>query len=372
MNRFQIWKTTMANQTPLFATHLAMDAKMTYFSGWDMPLHYGSQIEEHHRVRQDAGMFDLSHLTRLEVEGAEALEFLQYLLTNDVARLEPGGMLYSCMLNKAGGILDDLVVYERGGDGFRLILNAATRNKVLAWMQEQARRFTVAIHPRDDLAIIAVQGPQAIARLQPILGGGQALASLARFHFREQDGLWIARLGYTGEDGVEITLPAVRVVELWQALRSAGVQPCGLGARDTLRIEAGFPLYGNEIDQTTTPLVCGLDWSVAWTPSDRDFSGRAALNKQRREEVRQALRGLVLEGRGVLRALQRVIAPNGDTGIVTSGTFSPTLERSIGLARVPVNIGDRCQVDVRHKYCSAWVVMPPFVRHGRVLIDLPS
>jgi aminomethyltransferase len=364
----------MVTRTPLFDQHIAHGAKMMDFGGWDMPLHYGSQLHEHHQVRHDAGVFDVSHMTRLDVEGSEGRDFLRYLLANDVARLQPGKALYSCLLNKTAGILDDLVVYDRGEAGYRVVANAATRDKVVSWVQQQTRGFEATVRERLDLAMLAVQGPQAIARLGEALGPitGQAVQDLQTFHALEDEALFIARTGYTGEDGVEIMLPAAAAAALWERLLSAGIQPCGLGARDTLRLEAGMNLYGSDMDESTSPLVCSLGWTVAWEPADRKFVGRTALEKQRQDCLKTVQIGLVLEGRGMLRARQRVVAPSGATGIVTSGTFSPTLGRSIGLARVPADIGEHCQVDIRSKYCQALVVKPPFVRHGRCLIELPT
>jgi aminomethyltransferase len=341
---------------------------MTYFGGWETPLHYGSQLDEHHQVRRDAGMFDISHLLRLDIEGQEVRDFLRYLLANDVARLNPGEGLHSCMLNKAGGILDDAIVYDRGEAGYRLVLNAATRDKDLAWIREKARGFKVNFAERSELVLMAIQGPQAINRLQAIIAA--PVNDLGVLQHRQIRDLFISRLSFSGEDGMEVMLPAAEAAAFWNTLLQAGIRPCGLGARDTLRLEAGLNLYGSEMDETTSPLVCGLAKTVAWQPADRDFSGRTALEKQRRNGVRQTLVGLVLEGRGVLRTQQRVITASGATGMVTSGTFSPTLERAIGLARVPIDIGERCEVDIRHKYCPARVVKPPFVRHGQCLIDL--
>jgi aminomethyltransferase len=358
----------MTNRPPLFAVHTALGAKMTHFGGWEMPLHYGSQLDEHHQVRQDAGMFDISHLTRLDVGGQEVREFLRYLLANDVARLNSGEGLYSCLLNKGGGILDDAIVYDRGKAGYRLVLNAATHDKILTWMREKARGFKVNWEERSEPVLIAIQGPQAITRLETVIEA--PLHDLGALQHREIRDWFISRVSFSGEDGVEVMLPADQAAAFWDRLLQAGIRPCGLGARDTLRLEAGMNLYGNEMDEITSPLVCGLEKTVAWEPADRDFSGRTALEKQRRGGVRQTLLGLVLEGRGVLRTQQRVITASGATGMVTSGTFSPTLERPIGLARVPVDIGERCQVDIRHKYCPARVVKPPFVRHGQCLIDL--
>ncbi|HRX61132.1 MAG TPA: glycine cleavage system aminomethyltransferase GcvT [Candidatus Competibacter sp.] len=362
----------MAKRTPLYARHAALGAKLVDFGGWDMPLHYGSQIEEHHRVRRAAGLFDVSHMTIVDfAEPAPTRALLRHLLANDIARLYPGKALYTCMLNEAGGVIDDLIVYDRGEIGYRLVLNAATREKDLAWIAPLAERFGAAWRERDELAMLAVQGPEALAKLESVLGATiiAAVRALKPFHALETDGLFVARTGYTGEDGVEIMLSAIEAPDLWDRILAAGVAPCGLGARDTLRLEAGMSLYGSDMDGTTTPLVSGLGWTVAWEPADRDFIGRPALERQRAAGVPQTFVGLVLEDRGVLRGHQHVYDDDREIGLTTSGTFSPTLNRAIALARVSIDIGDHCRVDIRGKRLSARVVKPPFVRHGRALID---
>ena len=362
----------MAKRTPLYARHAALGAKLVDFGGWDMPLHYGSQLDEHHQVRRAAGMFDVSHMTIVDfAEPGPTRALLRYLLANDVARLYPGKALYTCVLNEAGGVIDDLIVYDRGATGYRLVLNAATRDKDLAWIAPIADRFGAAWRERDDLAMLAAQGPVALARLEAVLGADTvaAVSALKPFHALESEGLFIARTGYTGEDGVEIMPPAAGAPELWDRMLAAGVAPCGLGARDTLRLEAGMSLYGNDMDETTTPLVSGLGWTVAWEPKDRDFIGRAALERQRACGAPQTMIGLVLEERGVLRGHQHVYAGDREIGLTTSGTFSPTLNRAIALARVEAGVGERCRVDIRGKRLAARVVKPPFVRHGRALID---
>lgn len=354
----------MAKRTPLYARHLALGAKMVDFGGWDMPLHYGSQLQEHHQVRTAAGLFDVSHMTIVDFpDPAATCTLLRYLLANDVARLYPGKALYACLLNEAGGVIDDLIVYDRGENGYRLVLNAATRDKDLAWIAPIARRFNAAWRERDDLAMLAVQGPEALAKLDAALGTDTAAVVRAsrRFHAVESGGLFIARTGYTGEDGVEILPPAAEASALWDRLLAAGVAPCGLGARDTLRLEAGMSLYGSDMDETTTPLVSGLGWTVAWQPADRDFIGRAALEQQRTAGVPQTFIGLMLEERGVLRSHQTVYDSDHAIGVTTSGAFSPTLNRGIALARVTVGVGDHAQVEVRGKRLSARVVKPPFI-----------
>ena len=366
----------MGLQTPLHAWHQANNGKLVDFSGWDMPVNYGSQIEEHHAVRNNAGMFDVSHMTVVDVTGADAKAYLQYLLANDVARLDtsPGKALYSGMLNEQGGIIDDLIVYHLVStsgvsDSYRTVVNCSTREKDLAWMQAHASGFEVIIRERDDLAMIAVQGPGAIARVASCLDAETAelISGLAVFHSVAVNECFYACTGYTGEDGLEIILPAAEVSALWQQLVDAGVAACGLGARDTLRLEAGMNLYGNEMDDTVSPLVANMAWTIAWQPEARDFLGRAALERQRSATIEHKLVGLVMRSKGVLRAHQRVICDAGE-GEITSGTFSPSLGYSIALARVPANIGSQCQVEIRKQCVSVEVVKPCFVKQGKILV----
>ena len=360
-------------RTPLYDEHLALGGRMVPFGGWEMPLHYGSQIEEHHAVRRSAGMFDVSHMRILDLEGCEVNPFLRRLLANDVSRLKvPGKALYSCMLNEDGGVLDDLIVYYLADDRYRMVVNAATAEKDLAWMQGQVGDQEVAIRPRRDLAMIAVQGPEARDRLGPLLpeelrGPGAVLEPF----FAVAAGDWfMARTGYTGEDGCELMLPAADAVPLWRGLRGAGVTPCGLGARDTLRLEAGMNLYGSDMDEATTPLESGLGWTVAWEPAERAFNGRSALEAQRGDPRTRRFVGLVLTGPGILRSHQKVLSAGEVIGETTSGGFAPTLGRSIAFARVAPDIGEDCAVEIRGKRVSARVVKPPFVRHGKPCIQL--
>jgi aminomethyltransferase len=362
----------MANKTPLFDEHLADGGKMVDFAGWQMPINYGSQIEEHNNVRQDAGMFDVSHMTVVDLTGARTREFLRYLLANNVDRLKDSGKaLYSCMLNEDGGVIDDLIVYFIRDDFFRMVVNAGTRDKDLAWLQQQSAAFDVAVTERPELAMIAVQGPNARAKALPLLSDAvRGPASELKPFNAVFDGEWfIARTGYTGEDGFEIVLPATAAADFWSRLRNAGVRPTGLGARDTLRLEAGMNLYGTDMDETVSPLESALSWTVAWEPAERDFIGRKALEQQRETGARQKLVGLLLVDKGVLRNHQKVVAGSGE-GEITSGSFSPTLQRAIAFARVPKDTGDSCQVDIRGKLLNARVVKPPFVRNGAAQIEL--
>ena len=365
----------MGRRTPLFDLHVGLGARMVDFGGWDMPVHYGSQIEEHHSVRRTAGVFDVSHMCVVDLRGAGVRAFLSQLLANDVDKIrQPGKALYSCLLNEAGGVLDDLIVYRMTETWFRMVVNAGTRDKDLAWMRAVAQRIggDVSITERADLAMLAVQGPAAREAVVGLLEPGERAAALALepFFGRECGAWFVARTGYTGEDGFEVVMPAAEAESAWRALNAAGVASCGLGARDTLRLEAGMNLYGNDMDETRNPLESGLAWTVAFDPPGRAFIGRAALEAVRAAGVPFRLVGLVLEDRGVLRSHQKVVVPGIGEGEVTSGTFSPTLERSIGFARVPSATGTEVQVDIRGRLLRARVVKLPFVRRGRVLVAL--
>lgn len=362
----------MGLRTPLFSEHERLGARLVPFGGWDMPLHYGSQIEEHHTVRRAAGMFDVSHMRPVDVEGLDAQSFLRHLLANDVARLQsPGKALYSCMLNEAGGVVDDLIVYARGPQRYRLVVNAGTADRDIAWMRAHSAGFAIKIQPRTDLAMIAVQGPQARELAAPLLPEAvRANAMQIQPFFAAEDADWfVGRTGYTGEDGFEIMLPDTQATDLWQALHTAGVAPCGLGARDTLRLEAGMNLYGQDMDETVGPLESGLGWTIAWEPVERDFIGRTALVQMRDDPARREFVGLLLTGRGILRSHQKVLSNGVEVGEITSGGFAPTLDGSIALARVTSGLGSTCEVEIRGKPVAARVVKPPFVRHGTIRIE---
>jgi len=367
----------VGRRTPLFELHKELGARIVDFGGWDMPVQYHSQIEEHHAVRRGAGVFDVSHMCVVDLENSGTRALLQRLLANDVAKLKtPGKALYSCMLKEDGGVIDDLIVYYLDDSHYRLVVNAGTRDKDLSWIRRHAADFDVEVTERDELAMLAVQGPQArdkVAGLMSIPNAKLAL-ELAVFTGRQIDAWFVARTGYTGEDGFEIMIPAAEAIHVWQKLNNEGVVSCGLGARDTLRLEAGMNLYGNDMDENTHPLECGLAWTVAFEPATRKFIGRETLDALKAEGSPRKLVGLVLEDRGVLRGHQKVIVPasppfaSGE-GEVTSGTFSPTLERSIAFARVPSGTGGKVQVDIRGKLLNARVVKPPFVRNGKSMIE---
>ncbi|MBH2697993.1 glycine cleavage system aminomethyltransferase GcvT [Serratia marcescens] len=365
----------MAKQTPLYDQHVACGARMVDFHGWMMPLHYGSQLDEHHAVRQDAGMFDVSHMTIVDLHGARTREFLRYLLANDVAKLtQPGKALYTGMLNASGGVIDDLIVYFLTEDYFRLVVNSATRDKDLAWIEEHAAPYGVALTVRDDLALIAVQGPQAKERAGTLFTPEQksAVEGMKPFFGVQAGELFIATTGYTGEAGYEIALPKEQAADFWQKLLAAGVKPAGLGARDTLRLEAGMNLYGQEMDEGVSPLAANMGWTIAWQPEDRRFIGREALEQQREQGTEQLV-GLIMTEKGVLRneLPVRFTDAAGQTheGVITSGSFSPTLGFSIALARVPSGIGQQAIVQIRNREMPVKVTKPGFVRAGKPLTN---
>jgi len=356
----------MGKKTPLYDCHLDAGGKIVDFGGWDMPIHYGSQIQEHNAVREAAGMFDVSHMTIVDVRGPDAKAYLQKLLANDVDKLkETGKALYTGMLNNDGGVIDDLIVYRMDG-WFRTVVNCATREKDLEWMTAHTKGFDISLTERPEMAMVAVQGPEALGMVQKVRPeAADLIDNLKVFQGLPQHGWFYARTGYTGEDGLEIMIPKEDAADFWQQLSEAGVQPCGLGARDTLRLEAGMNLYGNDMDESVSPLIAGMGWTVAWEPADRDFIGRTALEAEKADGVAMKQVGLVLETRGVMRSHQKVIVEGAGEGEVTSGTFSPTLQYSIAIARVPATTGDTAQVDLRGKLTDVRVIKLPFVRNGQ-------
>lgn len=362
----------MSRRTDLYDQHIALGANMVDFHGWMLPLHYGSQLAEHKAVREDAGMFDVSHMTVVDLLGAGCRQFLRQLLANDIDKMTHHGRAqYTCMLNHRGGIIDDLIVYSRSSDKYRLVLNAATREEDLAWLQSQSSGSSVGIQERNDFAMIAVQGPHALRYLHAVLNSAQidAISTLGVFEFVDIDGLFIARTGYTGEDGFEIILPRDHVNAMWQELVAAGITPCGLGARDSLRLEAGLLLSGQDMNMNTTPLESGLSWTIAWEPSDREFVGRTALTIQKEQGTQYKLVGLVLDEPHIMRSGYSVSSPNDSAkGNITSGGYSPTLQCSIALARVPSSFSGTCLVEIRGKQIPAKITGPRFIKHGRSLI----
>ena len=352
----------MADRTPLYEAHIAAGGKMVDFAGWVMPVNYGSQIEEHTAVRTDAGMFDVSHMTIVDIDGPDAEAFLRKVIANDVSNLAEYQALYSAALNAHGGILDDLIVY-RLPKGFRVVVNASTREKMLDWFDAQSMT-NMRIEHKPQI-MLAVQGPEAINKL---LAATDLAALNIKPFFAAAHGDWLfGRTGYTGEDGVEVMLPVDQGLALWQSLLNEGVRPAGLGARDTLRLEAGLNLYGQDMNETTSPYVSNIGWTVAWEPVARGFIGRHALQAERAAPM-EKLTGIILEEKGVLRHDQSVETDAGP-GVVTSGTYSPTMQRSIGLARVPAKAGDDCSVEIRGSLKRARLVKPPFVRKGKILVN---
>lgn len=357
----------MGKRTPLYDCHVKADAKIVDFAGWDMPLHYGSQLQEHHQVRQDAGVFDVSHMTIVDLKGSGVADYLRRLLANNIDRLIPGKALYTCMLNDIGGIIDDLIVYKVNDDNYRLVVNSGTRDKDMAWIMEQAKPFQVEINERTDLAMVAIQGPNVRQKISNLYSPEQLkiIAELKPFHAVTVGNQFVARTGYTGEDGFEIILPANEASSFWDKILTAEIKPCGLGSRDTLRLEAGLNLYGADMDEKVTPLESNLAWTVAMEPLNRDFIGRPALEMQIESGIKNKLIGLVLEGQGVLRNHQKVLVNGVGEGEITSGSFSPTLGKGIALARVPAEVGVECFVEMRGKQVPAQVIKPPFVRQGK-------
>ena len=360
----------MGKQTPLYQQHLDANGKIVDFGGWDMPIHYGSQLQEHNVVREDAGMFDVSHMTIVDIAGPEALAYLQKILANDVSKLGfTGKALYTGMLNEEGGVIDDLIVYKMDG-WYRTVVNCGTREKDLAWMNKQIEAFDATLTERPELAMVAVQGPNAIEKVKQVRTEQADLIGELKVFQGLPVGEWFyARTGYTGEDGLEIMIPAAEVADFWTALVDAGVAPAGLGARDTLRLEAGMNLYGNDMDDSISPLQAGMGWTIAWEPNDRDFIGRKALEAQKAAGVPSKLVGIVLETRGVMRSHQKVVVEGIGEGEITSGTFSPTLQHSIAMARVPYETGSECNIEMRGKLIPARIVKMPFVRNGKKVFE---
>jgi aminomethyltransferase len=360
----------MGLRTPLYDMHLALGAKIIDFNGWDMPLHYGSQVDEHHHVRKECGMFDISHMSIFDIQGTQAQAFLQHVLCNDVALLETiGSAQHSLLLNEQGGVIDDLMVF-RTDSGYRLVGNAVTHQRVQSWLNEHAEPFACTVSWRNDLCLFSIQGPFTRERLSGILSSSRSqLVQTLEHHFAAADGDWfISCTGYTGEIGIEIMLPSTQAVDFMNELVGAGIAPIGIGARDTLRLEAGFNLYGFDSNEQISPLTANMQHVVCWQPESRNFIGRQALQTQQDKGVAEKLVGLVLEERGVLRAGQPVRIDNQISGVITSGSFSPSLGKAIALARVPIDTGDRAEVEIRHKWFPVRVVKPRFVRYGKILV----
>ena len=361
----------MELKTPLYDAHLKAGGHMVSFAGWSMPIHYGSQLKEHQAVRESAGMFDVSHMTVVDIQGPQTQAYLRYLLANDVAKLtEMGQALYGCMLNDNGGIIDDLITYRIEPDFYRTVVNAATRQTDLDWMRAQADQFDVDITERDDLAMVAVQGPQARQAVMDVLKAPE-LEGFKPFNAAVLGDWFVARTGYTGEDGFEVLLPSTEAEGFWDRLLAAGVVPCGLGARDSLRLEGGLNLYGQDMDAHTHPFESNLSWTVVMNTDERSFVGAKALAKVKAAGSDRQLVGLVLNKGAIPRAGSVVDTPVG-VGVITSGSFAPTLDRPIALARIPQGDFDRVDVQVRGRALPAAVVKPPFVRAGKIKVALDA
>jgi aminomethyltransferase len=355
----------MPQQTPLFDAHKQMGGLMVDFAGWSLPLHYGSQVAEHHQVRKNVGVFDISHMGVVDILGEDVEAFLRYALANDVRKLSKNGKaLYTCLLNVRGGIIDDLIVYRVQPDFYRLVINASRRKADVEWLKQLSGAYRVAIKERWDLAMLAVQGPMALSKVSAMIDSPLAaqVNELKPFNFIIHNDWQISKTGYTGEEGVEIILPSFEIVRLWQKLIDHDVQPVGLGARDTLRLEAGLNLYGADMDETTTPAESNLEWTVAWLDSNRNFIGKEALAKQKQQGVPRCLAGLILSEGGVLRSHQRVLINGQFAGEITSGSFSPTLNYSIAMARIPTGSVEQVAVELRGKIIPVQLTTLPFLK----------
>jgi aminomethyltransferase len=357
--------------TPLHGEHVALGARMVPFAGWEMPVQYTGVIEEHNAVRQRAGMFDVSHMGRFEVHGAAAARFLRYITTWDMTRLEPGEGHYAASCNEAGGILDDVYVFNLNAERYLIVVNASNAPKMKAWMEDHITRFDALLVDRhESTAMIAVQGPEALAKLDTILGTDFVRSLKPRrcgeTEWRGQS-VFASRTGYTGEDGLELVVEARGGADLWRALLEAGVVPAGLGARDTLRLEAALLLYGNDMDEETSPFEVGLDWVVTFE-DEEDFVGRSALHHVKAAGTDRILVCIRALDRGVMRHGFEVRQDGLPVGVVTSGTFSPTLNLSIGMAFVPrlyAGMGTRLDVDVRGRTLPVEVVPRPFYKRPK-------
>ncbi|WP_416191240.1 glycine cleavage system aminomethyltransferase GcvT [Neisseria sp. CCUG12390] len=365
---------TALKTTPFHQNHVEAGGKLIDFAGWELPIHYGSQIAEHEAVRTDAGMFDVSHMLVTDVTGDNAKAFFRKLLANDVAKLGfVGKALYSAMLNDHGGVIDDLIVYRTNETEtqYRIVSNGATREKDSVQFAKIGAEFGIALNPRYDLGMLAVQGPKAVEKLLSVKPEwADTVNGLKPFQGADLGNDWfVARTGYTGEDGVEVILPADEAGVFFKALQAAGVQPCGLGARDTLRMEAGMNLYGNDMDDDTSPLEAGMGWTVDLKDENRDFVGKTALVGLKEKGVAVKQVGLLLEKGGVLRSGMEVVTDKG-SGMTTSGVFSPSLKQSIAIARVPKDFeGDTAKVLMRGKEVDVRVLKLPFVRNGQKQFD---
>ncbi len=357
----------MSIKTPLYQTHANLAAQFTDFAGYTLPLHYGSSSNEHQMVRESAGMFDASHMVIVDLHGNDATAWLRQLLSNDVAKLTNGRALYTCMCRESGGVIDDLIVYRLADDRYRLILNAANREKDLAWM-EAHRPPSIRTHEIQGQAVIAIQGPDAVRLTQAALAEMDRpmdVLAMNRFSAVESGDWFVARTGYTGEDGLEIVLPASQSATLWAALAAQDIGPAGLGARESLRVEAGLCLYGQELDEEHTPAESGIASTIDIEDPDRDFIGRDVLEDHKLFGGRCRQVGIVLDGRGAVSKGQAVELVGKTIGRITSSTFSPTREVSLALARVDREFKGGCDVNSGDRLIAAHIASIPFVPHGQ-------
>ncbi|MFZ5926160.1 MAG: glycine cleavage system aminomethyltransferase GcvT [Acidobacteriota bacterium] len=362
----------MLKQIPLGGVHRALGAKMVDFGGWEMPLQYTGILEEHRAVRSAVGLFDVSHMGEIEIRGPQALDLVQWVSTNNAARLADGQVHYSGLLYEHGGFVDDILVHRVSSDHYFLCVNASNQDKDYEHIASQNRWDCVVENNGSRYAQLAVQGPRALETLQKLTP--VALAEIRYYRFRDGEVCGrparIARTGYTGEDGFEVYLAPGDAAEVWNALMDAGrefgIKPCGLGARNTLRMEAGMALYGHEIDASITPLEAGLEWIVKWDKGD--FCGRARLERQKAEGIRRRLIGFEMRGRGIGRDGYEIRAGGQPAGWVTSGGPSPTLNKNIGMCYLPVELaqpGTAIEVVVREQPVEAVTVPIPFYRRPK-------
>lgn len=357
----------MVKKTPLFETHVKGAAKFEDIAGFSLPMHYGSQMAEHQAVRTSAGMFDISHMSVVDVHGEDTTCWLRRLLTNDVGKLADGKAMYTCMCRENGGVIDDLIVYRLASDRYRLVLNPATRNKDMDWL-EGHRPAGVQFHEIEGTAMLAVQGPDAVRLAEAAvseMGHSHDLLSMGRYSAFESGDWFIARTGYTGEDGIEVSLPTAKVVDFWQALAEQGVQAAGLAARDSLRVEAGLCRYGEDLDEQHSPVESGISSTIDIADPDREFIGREILEDHKMFGGRYMQIGLILESGGVMEKGQSVELVGRSIGTITSGTFSPTREVSVALARVEKRFTGGCDISIKDRLLSAHIASVPFVPHGQ-------
>ena len=350
-----------AKRTPLYEWHKARGARFTPFAGWEMPVQYKSIVQEHNAVRKGVGIFDISHMGQVFAEGPEALPFLQKLCTNDIAKCAPGKAMYSHLCDERGGVIDDIFVYCFDSARYLIVVNASTSEKDFSWMEKHKMSGVTLAHKSSELSMIAVQGPKAVSVLSKIFKPVPERHRIAEERFGTHPA-FVCRTGYTGEDGCELIVPNEGIVELTEAVmeagKDAGIEPCGLGARDTLRLESGYLLYGNDVDEQHTPLEAGVGWVVKFDKGD--FIGRAALLRQKESGVSRKLTAFKLKERGIPRHGSKIFRDGEEIGAVTSGTFSPSLQAGIALGYVPSGAQGAFAIECLGKPVPAETVKLPF------------